>query len=576
MEVVWKQYLYRIVKSVKQFDRSSDIQITQRVLFRISFLSLFFLNIPKVTAIENSQNQRCESIYSQLESAREIPSYLSNKLRMRRFFTDDEVTKYPVDLQPILSEINKIESEGSASIERIQQGNRFMKDHKAIDKFISYLPTISKMDSVYLFLKFSFLDVRMNESQFAAFQNKLISEVNWNELTYTDLSQLLAELDFQAFNLAKSDSTKKYIERYQKIFDQRLFSILYKVWIEEFVMLSKRFPKDPSKRIVKDTISVFGVISRYNFRLLQTDEIRIAISEVVSTLLTHGKDKDIHYLVEALMVSGFQITGRSRDILVMRLLELAKNPKPFIASKAIMSLLSYYRIASSFHSDKEENYKMINKIHDIAFRYHEQNKTHIGIVAGILRFLMHLHPTSLKSYWARYQEILSKYTDEELSHYPSLISVNLYYTKVLKFSDEPLYRPTVKFKTDERTMTVGYQQRLLHDFLKKQVLKLHPEIRNLPASAQETHLNSLLTMEYEIPNTEYVVDFYVRDENLIIEYNGPDHYSHSVKKNYVTGKAEVVDKLNLQSKRRSEILQALGFKVEIIKYDQLNDIIKDP
>lgn len=582
--------------SVKQFDsfinilcKYRDISSTSILLrWMILIISQIALNFAQADLIPASPTLRCEGIYLSTSSTKvttieETPIYLQGKVKVRRSFADEEIASYPADFQPILKEINEIETQGKASRERIEQGKNFLISQNAIEKFLKYLPIagvndakMSVVDSIFLFLKFSFLKVNMNEKQFAYFQDFLVHEVKFDELTYLDLSQFMAELDLQAVRLARLYGNDNINERAQKFFNQKLFTLLSKAWIKEFVILSKRFPSVPSQGLVNNTNYAIGAINRHFYRLLQKDEVRDSMIRVVPYLLNRGRKKDISFLVNYLMDSGYLLKGRKRDILVERLFQLVKDPDPFIASSGLFNLLNFYRIANSFHANTEENQRMIQEVHSLAADYFQSHPTNAGILVSMLRFLMHMNPDALKTHWKTYQQALKVFTNEELAMYPSLISVNLYYKNVLRIPNQPLYRKSIEFKLDKHGLNVSRQQLYLYEYLKKQMLELKPELKKLSASELETQLHEHLIMEYPIPDTEYVADFFIPDGKLIIEYNGPDHYSYYQRQNKDTGNWESVEELNIKSKRRLEILEGMGYTVQIIKYDQLQGLLGRP
>ena len=186
-----------------------------------------------------------------------------------------------------------------------------------------------------------------------------------------------------------------------------------------------------------------------------------------------------------------------------------------------------------------------------------------------------MNPEALKTHWKTYQQSLAGFTDQELAKYPSLMTINLYYKYVLKVRNQPLFRASIRFEIDEHGLNVSHQQRQLYEYLKKQMLELKPELKKLSASELETQLHEHLIMEYPIPDTEYVADFFIPDGKLIIEYNGPDHYSYYQRQNKDSGNWESVEELNIKSKRRLEILEGMGYTVQIIKYDQLPKLLKN-
>ena len=163
--MVWKQWLCRIVMPVKQFDsfinilcKYRDISSTSILLrWMILIISLLPLNFVQADLIPASPTLRCEGIYSstQVTTLEETPIYLQGKVKMRRSFADEEIASYPADFQPILKEINDLETQGEATSERILQGQQFMISQNALNKFFYYLPKISAEDSIFLFLKFS-------------------------------------------------------------------------------------------------------------------------------------------------------------------------------------------------------------------------------------------------------------------------------------------------------------------------------------------------------------------------------------------------------------------------------------
>lgn len=544
----------------------------------ILIISLLPLKFVQADLIPASPTLRCEGIYSstQVTTLEETPIYLQGKVKMRRSFADEEIASYPADFQPILKEINDLETQGEATSERILQGQQFMISQNALNKFFYYLPKISAEDSIFLFLKFSFLRINMNERQFETFQQKLIHEAKLDELTYSDLTQLMAELDIQTIQLAKLHGRDQFKEKVQKIFNRHLFMLISNAWIKDFIMLSKRFPSKPSKRLINNTISAIGFVNRHFYRLLQTEEVRDSMTKVVPYLLSLGRDKDISFLVDYLMETGYSLDGRKRDLLVNRLFKLVKNPSPFIASSGLFSLLNYYRIANSFHTDSKEHFRMMQEVHSLAANYYQSHPTNAGILVSMLRFLMHMNPEALKTHWKTYQQSLAGFTDQELAKYPSLMTINLYYKYVLKVRNQPLFRASIRFKIDEHGLNVSHQQRQLYEYLKKQMLELKPELKKLSASELETQLREHLIMEYPIPDTEYVADFFIPDGKLIIEYNGPDHYSYYQRQNKDTGNWESVEELNIKSKRRLEILEGMGYTVQIIKYDQLQGLLGRP
>ena len=102
-----------------------------------------------------------------------------------------------------------------------------------------------------------------------------------------------------------------------------------------------------------------------------------------------------------------------RDLLVDRLFKLVKIPVRSLPVVDYFSLLNYYRIANSFHTDSKQHFRMMQGFWSLAANYYQNHPTNAGILVSMLRFLMHMrNPDALKTHWKTYQQSLAGFTDQ--------------------------------------------------------------------------------------------------------------------------------------------------------------------